>query len=101
MVKRVFKEHQFAFSFIAINTFIVVEEFARLYLSHPKFTGLGWYWTAALSFPCSLLLYVIHWPWSADFLSMVFLVLLGALQWGVVGAALDHSSRTRHSSAKT
>jgi hypothetical protein len=96
MLNRPFRlsEHRFVISLFAINTFIVVEEFARLYLSHPKFVGLGWYWTAALSFPSSLLLYVIHWPWPSELLSIVALLLLGAFQWTIIGTLLDRRSRT-------
>jgi hypothetical protein len=100
MVKRMFRDHRFAFSLIAINTFIVVEEFARLYLTHPKFIGLGWYWTAVLSLPCSILWYLVSERFSSDFLCMLSLLLVGGFQWGIIGALLDRSRRG-HSSAKT
>src|SRR2546428_10263167 len=101
MVKRAFRDHRFAISLIGLNTFIVVEEFARLYLSHPKFIGLGWYWTAILSFPSSILWWLVPWPWPSDFLCMLALVGVGAFQWGIIGAAFDHWSRSRHSAANT
>src|SRR5436853_7510765 len=100
MVKRTFREHRFAFTLIGINTLIIVEEVARLYLTHPKFVGLGWYWTAVLSLPCSILWYfVIEW-FPSDVLRMVALVLVGAFQWGIVGSALDYCSRPQNSSMK-
>jgi hypothetical protein len=101
MVKHTFRKHRLAFSLIAINSFIVVEEFARLYLTHPKFVGLGWYWTALLSLPCSLLWYLVIERFPSDFLCMIALVLVGAFQWGIVGSALDRWSRPRNSSMKT
>src|SRR6266404_4213329 len=100
MIKRAFKDHRFAVSFIAVNTLIVVEEFAHQHLYPPPlpYAGLGWYWTAILSLPCSILWYLIPWPWPSDFLCMLVLVFIGAFQWGVIGTLLDHCSRTRRSS---
>lgn len=100
MVKRMLRGHRFAFSLIAINTFIVLEEFARLYITHPKFVGLGWYWTAVLSLPSSILWYLVSERFSSDFLCMLSLLLVGGFQWGIIGALLDRSRRG-HCSAKT
>jgi len=103
MVKRAFRDHRFAVSFIAINTLIVVEEFAHQHLYPPPhhWMGLGWYWTAILSFPCSILLHQVHWPWESELLSILTLVLIGAIQWGVIGAAFDHFSRGRRHPTNT
>ena len=82
MVKRAFKDHRFAFSFVAFNTFIVVEEFAHQHWYPPPshVMGFGWYWTSVLSFPCSLVLYLFHWPWHSEFLSLIAALIPGALQ---------------------
>jgi hypothetical protein len=103
MVKRIIRNHRFVLSLIAINTFIVVEEFAHQHLYPPPnhWMGLGWYWTAVLSLPCSLMLYLVHWPWHSEFLSLAAALIPGALQWGAIGAVLDYRSRARHSSANT
>jgi hypothetical protein len=109
MVKRVFKDHCCAVTFTAVNTLIVVEEFAHQHLYPPALlhaggpipAGLGWYWTAALSFPSSLVLYVLHWPWFPEFLSLLVLLVVGAIQWGAIGAIIDRNLRARHSSANT
>ena len=108
MVKRAFKNHRLAIILVIINSVIVFEEFAHqhwyppapLSPGGPIPAGLGWYWTAALSFPCSLVLYILHWPWSSEFLSLFTLLLVGAFQWGIIGTLLGRSQR-RHSTAKT
>src|SRR5437899_3307107 len=101
MLKRVFREHWFAVTFTAINTLIVVEEFAHQHLYPGKYAGLGWYWTAILSFPTSILWWLIPWPWPSDFLCMLALLVVGTFQWGIIGATLDHWRQGRHFSAKT
>jgi hypothetical protein len=108
MVKRVFKSHRLAIILVIINSVIVFEEFAHQhwYLPAPLSPGgpipmgLGWYWTAVLSFPSSLILYSVHWSWSHEFLSLLMLLLVGAFQWGVIGTLSDRSRRG-HSTAKT
>ena len=102
MVKRAFKDHRYAVFFIAVNTLIVVEEFARIYLYPPSnhHFGLGWYWTGVLSFPSSLIWYHFIEGFPSDLLSMVTLIVVGAFQWGIIGALLDRLRRGR-SSAKT
>src|ERR671918_732001 len=99
MVKRTFRDHRPALILIAINTLIVVEEFARQHLHWGKYPGLGWYWTAMLSLPSSLALYLLRWPWSSEILSLVALLFLGAFQWGIVGGTLDRRSRMQQSSS--
>jgi hypothetical protein len=103
MMNRAFKNHRLAIILVAINSVIAFEEFAHQHWYPPPshFMGLGWYWTAALSFPCSLVLYTIHWPWSSEFLSLFVLLLVGAFQWGIIGTIIDRSSRARHYSANT
>ena|SRR5205085_3106669 len=103
MVKRALKNHRLAIILVTINSVIVFEEFAHQHWYPPPhhWMGLGWYWTAALSFPCSLMLYLVHWPWHSEFLSLIGALVPGALQWGLIGTALDHRSRARHSSANT
>jgi hypothetical protein len=103
MMKRALKNHRLAIILIAINSVIVVEEFAHQHWYPPPshYMGLGWYWTAALSLPCSLVLYVIHWPWHSEFLSLIAALIPGAFQWGVVGTLFDRRSRAQHSSANT
>jgi hypothetical protein len=102
MVKRAFKNHRLAISLVAINSVIVVEEFAHVYLYPPPnhWAGLGWYWTAVLSLPSSILWYLVSERFSSDFLCMLCLLLIGGFQWGVIGTLLDRSRR-RHSSAET
>ena len=109
MVKRAFKDHRFAAFFVAINTLIVVEEFAHQHLYPPAPLspggpipmGLGWYWTAALTLPCSVFLYDADWPWHSESLSLIAVLVVGAVQWGTIGTILDRNSRTRRSAANT
>jgi hypothetical protein len=102
MVKRAFTNHRLAIILVAINSAIVVEEFAHVYLYPPSnhHFGLGWYWTAVLSLPSSILWYLVSERFSSDFLCMLSLLLVGGFQWGIIGALLDRSRRGR-SSAKT
>jgi hypothetical protein len=104
MVKRAFKNHRLTIILVAINSVIVFEEFAHQHWYPPPrhIMGLGWYWTLALSFPSSLLLFnsTVNWPWSSEALSLLGLLFIGAFQWGIIGALLDRSRRGR-SSAKT
>jgi len=102
-MKRVFTNHRLAIIFVAINSAIVVEEFAHIYLYPPSnhHFGLGWYWTGVLSLPSSLIWYHFIERFPSDFLCMLALLLVGAFQWGIVGAALDHWSHAQNSSGKT
>jgi hypothetical protein len=103
MVKRALKNHRLAIILVTINSVIVFEEFAHQHWYPPPshVMGFGWYWTGALSFPCSVVLYILHWPWSSELLSLLTLLLVGAVQWGIIGAILDRNSHARHSSANT
>ena|SRR5438034_5424605 len=103
MVKRAFKSHRLAIILVTINSVIVFEEFAHQHWYPPPshVMGLGWYWTAALSFPSSLVLYAIHWPWHSEFLSLVAALVPGAFQWGIIGTVMDRNSRARHSPTNT
>src|SRR5437764_8299260 len=101
MAKRTFRDHRVALILVAINTLIVVEEFAHQHLHWGKYPGLGWYWTAVLSLPSSLALYLLRWPWSSEILSLVALLFVGAFQWGFIGTMADSRSRSSHSSMNT
>ncbi len=103
MVKRALTNPRLAIISVAINSAIVVEEFAHVYLYPPSnhHFGLGWYWTAALSLPCSLVLHIVHWPRSSEFVSLLTLLVVGALQWGIIGPLFDYRSRPQNSCAKT
>ena len=103
MLKRAFRNHRFALTFVGINTLIVVEEFAHqhFYPPPPRYAGLGWYWTGVLSLPSSLIWYRFIERFSSDLLCMVALLLVGAFQWGIIGSAFDHWSRPQNSSTNT
>jgi len=100
MIKRAFRDHRLALVFVAINTLIVAEEFAHQHLHWGKYPGIGWYWTAVLSLPSSLALYLLRWPWSSEVCSLVALLFVGAFQWGIIGRFFDRQRRTRDRSAK-
>src|SRR5436190_19401429 len=99
MVKRTFRDHRLALILVAINTLIVVEEFAHQHLHWGKYPGVGWYWTAVLSFPSSLALYLLRWPWSSEIVSLIALLFLGAFQWRIIGRVFDRQRCARNDSA--
>jgi hypothetical protein len=109
MVKRAFKNHRLAIILAIINSVIVFEEFAHQHWYPPEPrqpggaipAGLGWYWTAVISLPCSVFLYEADWPWRSESRSLIALLTVGAIQWGVIGAIMDRNSHARRSAPNT
>jgi len=103
MVKRAFKNHRLAIILVTINSVIVFEEFAHQHWYPPPrhVMGLGWYWTGVLSLPSSVFLYEADWPWQSEYRSLIALLTVGAIQWGVIGAIMDRNSRDRRSAPNT